>query len=66
MFLEDEADIAVVGEAGDGVEAIYATQLLRPDVLLLELAMPPYLSCGGTASERCEPVDKPRSGASQE
>jgi DNA-binding NarL/FixJ family response regulator len=42
VLLEDEEaeDIAVVGEAGDGVEAIYSTQLLRPDVLLLDLAMP--------------------------
>ncbi|HEV8634846.1 MAG TPA: response regulator transcription factor [Chloroflexota bacterium] len=39
-LLEDEANIAVVGEAGDGVEAICATERLRPDVLLLDLAMP--------------------------
>jgi DNA-binding NarL/FixJ family response regulator len=39
-LLEEEPDIAVVGEAADGVEAIYSTQRLRPDVLLLDLAMP--------------------------
>jgi DNA-binding NarL/FixJ family response regulator len=41
-LLEDEeaADIAVVGEAADGVEAICATERLRPDVLLLDLKMP--------------------------
>jgi DNA-binding NarL/FixJ family response regulator len=39
-LLEDEADLTVVGEAGDGVEAICATERLRPDVLLLDLAMP--------------------------
>jgi DNA-binding NarL/FixJ family response regulator len=39
-LLEEEADLAVVGEAGDGVEAVCATERLRPDVLLLDLAMP--------------------------
>jgi DNA-binding NarL/FixJ family response regulator len=39
-LLEDEADIAVVGEAADGVDAICATERLRPDVLLLDLKMP--------------------------
>ena len=39
-LLETERDIAVVGEAADGLDAIARAQALKPDVLLLDLAMP--------------------------
>jgi len=39
-LLESEPDFAVVGEAGDGAEAIKLAQKLKPDILLLDLAMP--------------------------
>lgn len=39
-YLSDEPDILVVGEAGDGEEAIARTAELRPDVVLMDVRMP--------------------------
>jgi DNA-binding NarL/FixJ family response regulator len=39
-ILEDEADITVVGEASDGVEALQMACDLRPGVVLMDYAMP--------------------------
>ncbi len=39
-ILESEPDIAVVGEAQDGGEAVEQTQLRRPDVVLMDIRMP--------------------------
>jgi DNA-binding NarL/FixJ family response regulator len=39
-MLEDEADITVVGEAGDGEEAIRLAQELKPKVIVMDCAMP--------------------------
>jgi DNA-binding NarL/FixJ family response regulator len=38
--LEAEPDIAVVGEAGDGAEAVRMAQRLRPSVVVVDLRMP--------------------------
>jgi DNA-binding NarL/FixJ family response regulator len=39
-ILESEPDLEVVGEAGDGAEAIERVTLLRPDVVLMDIRMP--------------------------
>jgi DNA-binding NarL/FixJ family response regulator len=40
MVLESQRGISVVGEAGDGAEALAAVQQLRTDVVLMDVRMP--------------------------
>jgi DNA-binding NarL/FixJ family response regulator len=39
-LLETYKDLTVIGEAGDGVEAVEKTKTLNPDVLIIDLSMP--------------------------
>lgn len=39
-LLERQPDIKVVGEAGDGLEAIHKVASLEPDVVVMDVAMP--------------------------
>ena len=39
-ILEDEPDIEVMGEAGDGVEAVRLAEELQPKVIVMDCAMP--------------------------
>ncbi len=40
VLLDAAADVAVVGEAADGAEAVEAAHRLRPDVVLMDIRMP--------------------------
>ncbi len=40
MLLSEEADIDVIGEAGNGQEAVLRAEKLRPQVILMDLVMP--------------------------
>ncbi|MEV6300416.1 response regulator transcription factor [Actinoplanes sp. NPDC051861] len=40
MVIETEPDMNVIGEASDGAEAVSVARRLRPDVVLMDIAMP--------------------------
>jgi two-component system response regulator NreC len=40
MIIDAETDMKVIGEAGDGREAIRLAQELQPDVLIMDISMP--------------------------
>lgn len=40
MLLDVQPDFEVVGEAGDGIEAVALTESLAPDVVLMDIRMP--------------------------
>jgi DNA-binding NarL/FixJ family response regulator len=40
MVINSQSDLKVIGEAGDGAQAITAARVLRPDVMLMDIRMP--------------------------
>ncbi len=40
LILNQQPDMEVVGEAGDGVEAVQRTMELKPDLVIMDIAMP--------------------------
>jgi len=39
-LIEDEADLTVIGEAGDGLEAVHRAAELLPEVVILDVELP--------------------------
>lgn len=50
-------NIDVVGEAGDGLEALEKTRQLRPDIILMDIKMP---GCGGLEATRLIKAEIPQ------
>ena len=40
LLIEQQSDLSVVGEAGDGREAVSLAKLLQPDVVVMDISMP--------------------------
>src|ERR671937_2329833 len=57
MFLEDDPDVGIVGEAADGEEAVRLANETRPDVVLMDLLLPKLDGIAATERIRRELPD---------
>ncbi len=57
MVLGAQEDMAVVGEAGNGKEALELVERLRPDVVLMDISMPILDGIDATQQIRAERGD---------
>ena len=60
VILDSEPDIEVVGEAGDGQQAIEAARRHNPDVVLMDIRMPHLDGLEATRSIVTDPDEGPR------
>ena len=54
-LLDAEHDIAVVGEAGNGHEAVTLTRTKKPDVVLMDIRMPELDGLAATREVAADP-----------
>jgi DNA-binding NarL/FixJ family response regulator len=59
LFLETQEDLEVVGEAGDGAEALERARELRPDVILMDIRMPQMDGVEATARLTSAGIEPP-------
>ncbi len=59
LLLERERDFIVVGEASDGRQAVSLTESLRPDIAVLDIAMPLLNGIEATARITADKVGTP-------
>jgi len=56
MIIASAGDLAIVGEAGDGLEAVDAVRSHRPQVVLMDIRMPRLDGIAATARVRAMPA----------
>jgi DNA-binding NarL/FixJ family response regulator len=57
LILRSEPDVTVVGEAGDGLDALLHAERLSPDVVLMDLRMPKLDGLNATRRLKTERPD---------